>query len=229
MSGKGSRIRHILKRREKGIKRPHEFKWYHLTYWKIRRGRLKHRFNIFKDKCRSRRCRRNLLHDIQTRAGMKTGTYRRLGTLSLEEVLPLIGVETSATFFGEKVKLTSRRYKCFKGRGTRCVDCGLKGHYFAVERHRYQNRLTSPYHLNLYHKNADGHEILLTVDHIIPKAQNGSNSIKNLQPMCSPCNAVKADVMPSKKRPYKGKIKETRPPEECKISKIKKVVDFSTI
>jgi 5-methylcytosine-specific restriction endonuclease McrA len=67
----------------------------------------------------------------------------------------------------------------------------------------------------------------MTVDHIIPKAQNGSNSIKNLQPMCSPCNGAKADSAPRRKRRFPGKVKVTLPPEQCKIKK--REVDWSTV
>lgn len=37
---------------------------------------------------------------------------------------------------------------------------------------------------------------LLTLDHIIPLADNGSWNIKNLQLACYPCNQEKADTNP---------------------------------
>ena len=33
----------------------------------------------------------------------------------------------------------------------------------------------------------------MTVDHIIPKASAGSNSLINLAPLCRKCNMIKAD------------------------------------
>lgn len=35
--------------------------------------------------------------------------------------------------------------------------------------------------------------ILMNVDHIIAKINGGTNYIKNLQPMCQPCNYLKGD------------------------------------
>jgi 5-methylcytosine-specific restriction endonuclease McrA len=37
----------------------------------------------------------------------------------------------------------------------------------------------------------------LTVDHIVPLAAGGSNSRRNLQCLCRPCNYAKADRLPS--------------------------------
>jgi 5-methylcytosine-specific restriction endonuclease McrA len=48
-----------------------------------------------------------------------------------------------------------------------------------------------PPHFNLYGFNRCGHEILFTMDHIIPKSEGGSTSEKNLQLLCEPCNALK--------------------------------------
>jgi 5-methylcytosine-specific restriction endonuclease McrA len=42
------------------------------------------------------------------------------------------------------------------------------------------------FHFNLYAINEDGHEILMTKDHIQPTAKGGKNIVANLQTMC--CN-----------------------------------------
>ena len=51
------------------------------------------------------------------------------------------------------------------------------------------------WHLNLYGLR-DKKEVMLTVDHIIPKARGGSNELHNLQVLCEPCNVAKADKEP---------------------------------
>lgn len=39
--------------------------------------------------------------------------------------------------------------------------------------------------------------MLFTKDHIHPRSKGGANSLKNYQPMCSPCNGAKADSLPA--------------------------------
>lgn len=36
-------------------------------------------------------------------------------------------------------------------------------------------------------------DVLMTVDHVHPKSQGGTDQLDNLEPMCSPCNQRKAD------------------------------------
>jgi 5-methylcytosine-specific restriction endonuclease McrA len=35
--------------------------------------------------------------------------------------------------------------------------------------------------------------VKLTRDHVIPRAQGGENSLRNMQPLCEPCNRWKAN------------------------------------
>lgn len=100
----------------------------------------------------------------------------------------------SLTFFGHKVRMNSLRYQNFKEHGVECVRCGLRGRYFCLEKHGlHANCEGNTWHFNLYALNQDGHEVLMTKDHIIPKSAGGSNNIDNLQPMCYKCNGRKAD------------------------------------
>jgi 5-methylcytosine-specific restriction endonuclease McrA len=90
---------------------------------------------------------------------------------------------------GEEVKITTRLRTYLKG--TDCVGCGAKGAYFRKTRQSDQFRP----HLNLYAIN-DGHEVLMTSDHIVQKSKGGPTVLENLQPMCDACNCRKADSMP---------------------------------
>lgn len=42
----------------------------------------------------------------------------------------------------------------------------------------------------------------LTLDHVIPEARGGGNTVANLQTMCDPCNQAKDDRMPESFRAY---------------------------
>jgi hypothetical protein len=77
----------------------------------------------------------------------------------------------------------SLRLRMFAKKGTVCVGCGRSGTHFVLE----YRTLETP-HLNLYSE--DG--VLMTKDHIRPRSKGGANNLTNLQPMCEPCNAMKA-------------------------------------
>lgn len=87
------------------------------------------------------------------------------------------------------VKMDSQRYRLFFTKGTRCADCGIEGQYFWLE--QSENQPGSAYHFNLYGIDDDGNEVLMTKDHIVPKAKGGHNRIDNYQTMCVHCNARK--------------------------------------
>lgn len=123
-----------------------------------------------------------------------TQRYERFSkTYSLNQVLPFIswdGRKVEKNYNGNKVKLFSLRLRTFANHGTACVTCGLCGSFFALERHI---GALGRYHFNLYGINESGHEILLTKDHILPKAKGGPDSLKNMQTMCIICNNEKGD------------------------------------
>jgi len=127
-----------------------------------------------------------------------TQRYLRYEILSLEEVLPDIKV-----YWHEKKRkvqhpngkwygVTSLRLKTFyraskNPAGLKCVKCGLKGAFFAIETTPGQEST----HLNLYGIK-DGEEILFTHDHRHARALGGTDNLSNTQVMCSPCNGHKA-------------------------------------
>ena len=84
----------------------------------------------------------------------------------------------------------SQRYEVFANSLT-CVNCGVTGSYFALERDIGTARAGGPFYFNLYAITKDGYEILMTKDHIVPKAQGGNNHISNMQTMCKVCNEKK--------------------------------------
>lgn len=91
---------------------------------------------------------------------------------------------------GEEIKVTNRLRTYLAG--TDCAECGAKGTHFRKTRQSDQPRP----HLNLYAVNSDGHEVLMTSDHIVPRSKGGKDALGNLQPLCANCNRRKADKMP---------------------------------
>jgi 5-methylcytosine-specific restriction endonuclease McrA len=92
-------------------------------------------------------------------------------------------------FHGYKMCIRNNRIANFRINGVACVNCGTKGAFFALEK---QGHDTSP-HLNLYGFKKNGKDLLMTRDHIKPKAKGGTNKIYNMQPMCLICNSEKSD------------------------------------
>lgn len=97
---------------------------------------------------------------------------------------------------GDSVRVTGVRMKSFATHGTKCVCCGIEGKFFAKERSLGDVR----FHLNLYAVDADGKEVLMTRDHIVPRSRGGSEGIENMQTMCTRCNGKKGDKMPGDKK-----------------------------
>ena len=140
--------------------------------------------------------------------------YIRAGIYKLEDVLPYVvfdediynlkknGIkkgtsefkQSTERLYGEHwVKMYSQRYQTFKTKGTKCVKCGIKGSFFALEKGTHDQQNLDRYHFNLYGLNATGEEVLITKDHILPRSKNGKDVVKNYQPMCVHCNLIKAD------------------------------------
>ena len=107
---------------------------------------------------------------------------------TIEEVFSWIENNPRKTYWedGEyRIKMT--RAKIFRKKGLICSSCGLRGLYFLLEKDK-----GGGIHLDLYGVENET-EILLTVDHIIPKSKGGLNNIINYQTMCKYCNELKSD------------------------------------
>ena len=114
--------------------------------------------------------------------------FRKGKKYNIDEVLSKYSADNiRVNFDGDLIKMNSQRYENFKLHGIVCVTCKITGKYFYKERHHEND----PYHFNLYGIDKKGEEILMTKDHIIPKYQNGSNSMNNYQTMCCKCNYEK--------------------------------------
>lgn len=93
-----------------------------------------------------------------------------------------------------RIPMGSHRYELFATKGIRCVQCGVTGVFFALE--RGLKNAPGKYHFNLYGFDAKGREVLITKDHVVPRAKGGKNTLSNYQTMCQVCNQRKGDKLP---------------------------------
>lgn len=126
---------------------------------------------------------------------MRQAGILRVGELlPPEEVLPHIldGGENDKQLIelgGYTVNVKSRRLYVFKTKGLKCINCGIQGQHFAIERFP----TSETYHLNLYAVKNEI-EILMTRDHVWARGLGGSNSIHNQVTMCAMCNRQKSKI-----------------------------------
>lgn len=130
--------------------------------------------------------------------------YERFGKVKIEVVHANLGPHT-IELHGEQIRMGSARYRLFK-ENLCCVKCGIEGRYYAVETSAKRDKKNGGWialrgpsrepHLNLYAINKQGHEVLMTKDHVIPKSKGGTNTDDNYQTMCSPCNNKKGNKVP---------------------------------
>lgn len=117
----------------------------------------------------------------------------------LEVVLDaLMSGQQSIRLGNTEVEISSKRMQTYT-KGVECVQCGIRGRYWALQRSfsdKPGKQNSERFHLNLFAVNEHGHNIMMTSDHIIPKAGGGSDDLSNRQPMCEPCNNKKDDKMP---------------------------------
>jgi len=90
-------------------------------------------------------------------------------------------------------KKANVRVHMFASGQTKCVKCGLQGSYFRIERHK--NDSVMPFSVNLYAIDKDGHHVMMTWDHVLPRSREGANTIENAQCMCRRCNEKKGNRM----------------------------------
>jgi len=144
----------------------------------------------------------------------KKSPYIRDSVYELDEVLPYFhnGIDRPNEFIkiynNREIRMGSKKYRLFQTKGVTCVGCGIEGKFFALERQKKQTQGKlkegeAPqgvvphdiYHFNLYGYNSKSEEVLITMDHIIPKSKGGKNSMDNLQVMCEYCNHAKDNMI----------------------------------
>jgi hypothetical protein len=123
---------------------------------------------------------------------MQSGAKRK-GKYSISEVFEHVDASPKngqlVDFYGDKMHMRSTNILNFRIHGLSCISCDVRGAFFAKEKHG-----EGTLHLNLYGFDKQGHEILMTKDHIRPKNRGGTNNLYNLQPMCVKCNNKKSDT-----------------------------------
>lgn len=95
---------------------------------------------------------------------------------------------------GEMIKANSQRLQLFYTKGFKCVQCGTEGKFFIMVKNRSnKGKPDNYYHLELVGITPSGQYVLMTKDHIVPKAKGGKDILENYQTMCIHCNVAKAD------------------------------------
>lgn len=120
--------------------------------------------------------------------------YQRIHKFEIQDVLPYIGASNHKFCIPGMeseidVKLNSQRMKLLK-RVQNCEVCQVQASHFWLEK----NGCYTP-HFNLYTKNHQDQEVMLTMDHILPKSKGGATTQNNLQTLCQDCNRAKKNYL----------------------------------
>lgn len=139
------------------------------------------------------------LYEIKKVVIYKPQEYERVGLVPINEVIEQIwqrmehpGKKGKVTFNGYRVNVQSTRLRTFALTGVNCSCCKIEGAYFAIERSK--GNTNTGYHLNLWAKDKEGKEVLMTHDHITARGLGGVDDNTNTETMCGPCNWEKGQL-----------------------------------
>lgn len=98
-------------------------------------------------------------------------------------------IDNASLFLNPKIHIqhVPRSLKFFLQKGTKCQCCQTEGIY--VVSGIYRGGCTVKKTRLLFDENF----VMMTRDHIIPKASGGKTVLENLQTLCATCNVRKAD------------------------------------
>jgi len=112
-------------------------------------------------------------------------SYETLHIYKVDEINPT----KCKTLHKYKIKNTSHRYLLFNRDEKKCVCCGVRASFWALQ-YSKNSKIVQP-HLNLYGIDNNNEVILFTKDHVYPKSLGGKDSLDNYQIMCAKCNTKK--------------------------------------
>lgn len=105
-----------------------------------------------------------------------------------EEVFAYVGTNHNFPAHTYLVRVNGDRFQLFK-KQPRCVVCQVEGTVFILD---IPPKLEGDKpHFNFYAETEDRGLVLMTKDHVIPRARNGKSVQGNYQTMCSDCNSKK--------------------------------------
>lgn len=117
--------------------------------------------------------------------------------VSLEEGFRILDEDDkeSRLLSGKKISRASGwlLFKSMQGQEIKCWNCECIADRWIAEKGR-SDKMGSPV-LNLWGTAADGHLVMMTRDHIIPKSKGGVDDIANLRPGCADCNSSRGNVI----------------------------------
>lgn len=128
----------------------------------------------------------------------KPDAVKRIARFNPHHVLPHVGRhKPPVRILGKRVKLNTKYLGTFRQHGITCAGCGMEGKWIYLE-HSTSMDAPGNYSFKLYGINAEGYEIQMTRDHVIPVSRGGRDGLYNSQPMCYDCNQRKGNTLPYK-------------------------------